>query len=223
MAGRLHGLQHVGKIVRIGIDVHRTVVIADHVFGPRFERGLHDDVLVGPGTVADDALLAEHIGYGAVGAEIAAMLGEGVSHLGGGPVAVVGHAVDDDRHTGRAIALVSDLVVIAVVVTAGAAFDRAIDRIVGHIGAAGLVHRQSQARIRFDIATTLFRRHRHLADQLGPQLPPLFIVGCLLVLDIGPLAVTCHATTSPGCIETCAELREPGDFITARAARQRSS
>jgi hypothetical protein len=45
---------------------------------------------------ADLPLAAEQVGHGAVGAEVAAALAEGMAHLGHRAIAVVGHRLDKD-------------------------------------------------------------------------------------------------------------------------------
>ena len=57
----------------------------------------------------DDALLVEQVRDRAGLAEVAAVLGEQVAHVGAGAVAVVGHRLDQQRDAARAVALVEDL------------------------------------------------------------------------------------------------------------------
>ena len=70
------------------------------------------------------------------------MLGEDVTHVGGGPVAVVGEHVDQDGDPAWRVAFVGDpLEGVGVSAGAGALVDGALDVVVGHVGVPGLLHR----------------------------------------------------------------------------------
>ena len=55
------------------------------------------------------ALLVEHEADGAGRAEVAAVLGKAVAHVGSGTVAVVGDGINDDRNAAGRIAFIGDL------------------------------------------------------------------------------------------------------------------
>ncbi len=95
--------------MRIGEHVDGAVVVVDHVVGARLQRRFHDAVLVAARGKADLSHLGEQVGHGSVGAQIAAVLGEGVAHVGHGAVAVVGHALDHHRDAAGPVALVAHL------------------------------------------------------------------------------------------------------------------
>ena len=129
----------------------------------------------------------------AVGAEIAAVLGEGVPHVGDSARPVVGHAINDDRRARDAVALVADFLVIDAFKIASAAFDGALDVVLRHVVGVGLVDRQPQARVRPRIAAAHARGHRDFLDEAGEDLAALGVLLAFAVLDVRPLAVTCHA------------------------------
>ncbi len=104
------------------------------VFRARLEDDFHELVFVrGIFVDRDDALFCEHPGDRTLGAEVAAVLGEGVANLADRAILVVGQDVDDDGDASGAVALVGDLVVGEALELAGAALDGALDVIGGHV------------------------------------------------------------------------------------------
>ena len=78
----------------------------------------------------------------------AAVAREHRAHLGAGPVAVVGEALDDDRHAGGGVALVGDRLVAHALELAGAPLDRPLDRVERHGGVPGLLEHRAQRGVR---------------------------------------------------------------------------
>ena len=128
----------------------------------------------------------------AVGAEIAVVLGESMPHVRHGARLVVGHAVDDHGRTGNAVTFVADFLVVDAFEVAGAALDRALDVVLRHVVGVGLVDRQPQTRVGPRIAAAHARRDGDFLDEAGKNLAALGVLLALAVLDVRPLAVTCH-------------------------------
>ena len=137
--------------------------------------------------------MLEEVGHRAVGADIAAVLGEGVAHFRHGARAVVGEAIDHHRRAAGAVALVAHLLVGHAVELAAAALDRVLHAVLRHVGFARLVHREAQPRVDVRIAAAELRGHRDLLDQPREHLAFLGVRRRLAVLDVRPLAVACHA------------------------------
>ena len=184
---------HLVEIGRRADHLDRAVLVRHHVVGARLERRLHDLVLARAGREHELAAMLEQERHRAVGADVAAVLGEGVAHLGDGARAVVGEAVHHHRRAAGAVALVARLLVGHALQLAGAALDGARHAVLGHVGVARLVEHQAQLRIGVRIAAarraatviSLIRRVNTL---------PFFASGRrLAVLDVRPFAVTGHA------------------------------
>ena len=90
------------------------------------------------------------------------------------------------------VALVGDRLVGDALFLAGAALDRALDRVHRHRVVARLADHRAQRRVRLGIAAALARRDFDLADQHREQLAALGVGRALLVLDRMPLGMTGH-------------------------------
>src|SRR5690606_12265714 len=199
-AGGFHGLLHRLEVLRRGDHVDRAIVrIHDHVVGTGLDRRLGHLLLVGT-LVAEHAQALEHEGDRALGAHVAAALGEGVSHVGHGAHAVVGQAVDDHGDAAGGVALVAHFLVLDAFELAGGLLDRALDHVLGHVRRQCLVHRRAQARVVVRIAPAGAGGDADLADQLGENLAALGIAGVLARFDRGttthgvPFVLRCEAT-----------------------------
>ena len=196
----MHGFQvipeqcitHRFKIFRRGHDIDRTVIIGDHIFCAGIQRRLHDGIFIGAGIETDDTLFTEEIGDRSCGAQIAAILGKAMAHLGGGAVAIIGHAVGDDGSAARSVSLVANLFIVAVLIAAGSLFHRPVDGVLRHVGSFCLIDGKTQTRIAVDITAAGARRHGDLPDHLGPDFTALLVVCGFLVLDVGPFTVSSH-------------------------------
>src|SRR6185437_5364442 len=124
-----------------------------------------------------------------VGAEIATELGEGVTHVGDGALAIVGDAFDQHRDAARRVAFEMQFLVDHAFEFTGGLLDRAFDVVLGHRRGDGLVHRAAQARIAVDVAAAGARGNHDLAHQLGEGLAAL---GVLRVLAAGNGRTTAH-------------------------------
>ncbi|MNT44109.1 hypothetical protein D3C72_1806210 [compost metagenome] len=138
--------------------------------------------------------MAELERHAAVGAHVAAVLGEGVAHVGHGTGLVVGQAVHHHRGAADAVALVAALDVIDAFQGAGATVNRALHVVLRHVGIPGLVHRQAQARVGIQVRTAHSGRYRDLLDQAGKNFAALGVSAFFLVLDVRPFAVTSHSS-----------------------------
>ncbi len=130
----------------------RAVVVIDDVVGPGFQRRVHQLVLVGARREDELPAMLEQKRDRAVGPEVAAVFGERMADVGDGANAVVGQAIDDHRGAVDAVALVADFLVVDAFELAGAALDRALDRVLGHVVGRGLVDREPQPRVGRDVA-----------------------------------------------------------------------
>ena len=141
---------------------------------------------------ADDAPRLELPGHGARAGEAAAGLGEHRAHVRGGPVAVVGGRLHEQRDTAGAVALVHDLLVLLGLVAAARLVDGALDDLRGHVGRARLVQRQPEAVVGVGVGSAGSHRDADLARDLGEDRAALGVVGALLALDLGPLGMSGH-------------------------------
>ena len=129
----LEGLAEVVDLLGAGVEHGEQHVVLGHAVGLG-----HDH----------DALAVEQVGHRAGVGHRAAVAGHRDPHLGGGPVAVVGQALDEHGDAVRAVALVHDrLVVGAAGLGAGPALDRAVDVVVGDRGLLGLLDRVVERRV----------------------------------------------------------------------------
>ena len=188
LEGVAHGVEIVGRaghqmllgiafdILAAGLD-HRL----EHLVGAG-GRGRVDDLADPVEQKADAVGLAE----GAAG------LGEGGADFARGAVAVVGQGLDDDRGAARPVALVAHLVIGRVGLAAGAAADRAVDRVLGHVGLARGQHRGAQPRVRRRVGQPGARRGRQFPDDLGKDLGALFVLRALPVHDVFELRMASH-------------------------------
>ena len=110
----------------------------------------------------------------------------------GGTVSVVREKFHENRGPARAVALVADLHEIIALGFARAPLDRALDIVFRHGLGLGLVHRETQARIETRIAPSHSRRNGDFTRQFGEKFAALLVLRTLAVLNIGPLAMTCH-------------------------------
>src|SRR6056297_1592862 len=111
-AGIAQHAQHAGKFFRGRQHLDAAVVVGLDVFGARFQRGFHHLVFAGAGCERDYALLFKQVGHRALGAQVAAVLGECMSDCRDGAVTVVGDGLDHHRHAAGRVALVGDFLVI---------------------------------------------------------------------------------------------------------------
>src|SRR5262249_4449898 len=112
--------------------------------------------------------------------------------LAGGPVAVVGHDLDQHRGAARAEHLVAELLVRDAFEVAGPLLDRPVDGVVRHVDRAGFVDGSAQPRVAVDVTAAQPRRDRQLLDDLCPELRLLRVGSLFLVLDLGPSVVAGH-------------------------------
>src|SRR5688572_26250504 len=137
--------------------------------------------------------MLEEIGHRAVGADVAAVLGEGMAYFRHGARAVVRQAVDHHRRAAGAIAFIAHFLVRDAIELAAAALDRVLHAVLRHVGFARLVHREAQTRIGARVAAAELRRDGDLLDQAGKHLALLRIRRRLAVLDVRPFTVPRHA------------------------------
>src|SRR5690606_18899366 len=191
-AGGLECIAHRSIIARGADDFDHAFLVGGDVLGAGLQGGFHDRVLGRARGEHELAAMLEHEGDRPFLAQVAAVLGKRMAHLGHGAGAVVGHAVDDDRRAADAIAFVADFLVVVAVGAASAALDGALDVVLGHVGVGGLVPGHGQARVAVGVRAAGARRDGDLADDFGPELAPLGVLTPLAVLDIGPFAVSGH-------------------------------
>src|SRR5205823_1457718 len=134
--------------------------------------------------------------------EAPAVAGERDPDLGGGAVAVVGQALDQDRHAVRAVSLVRHRLPVGTAgLLAGAALDRPVDVVVGYRVLLGLLDRVVQGRVAGRVAAADTGGHLDVLDQAGEELAALGVDDRLLVLGSRPLRVAGHY---PSATRVCA-------------------
>jgi hypothetical protein len=131
-----------------------------------------------------------------IGAEVAAILVEGVPDVGDGARLVVGQAIDDHRGAADPVTFVADLDVLDAFELAGSFLDRVVDLVPGHVDPLALVDRQAQTRVERGVAAAHLGGYGDFLGDLGKGCAALFILATLAVLDVGPLGVSCHADLS---------------------------
>ena len=120
------------------------------------------------------------------------MLGERRPYVRSSAVAVVGQRLDDDRDTGRPVALVAHLGVILAPCPAGRLLDRPINRVLRHVRLPRRHHRRAQPRVGGGIGHALTGGDRDLADQSGELPAAARILGALPVHDVLELGMSGH-------------------------------
>jgi len=136
--------------------------------------------------------MLEHEGHGAVGAHVAAVLGEGVTDFGHRAHPVVGQAIHHHRRTADAVALVADLLVADALEFAGALLDGVLDLVLGHVHRLALIHGQTQARVEARVAAAHLGGHGDFLGDLGEGGTALFVLAPLAMLDVGPFGMAGH-------------------------------
>ncbi len=95
------------------------------------------------------------------------MLAEHMAYLTDRAFAVVGGALHQHRHTAGRVTFITHVFIADTFQLAGASFDRAIDRVPGHVSSQRLVHRSAQRGISGRITAPHAGRYSDFADQLG--------------------------------------------------------
>ena len=184
-------LPDAGEVVGLGGDFEH-VLVGGEIRGAGLQGVAHHGVLVQAFPLdGDDALLVEHEGHAAGGAQVAAKLVESVAHIGGGAVPVVGKGLHDHGHAAGAVAFVGDVLEVVVVALAGRLFDDPVDVVVGDVGSLGLGDGVPQAGVRRGVgAAALFYGHGQLTANLGEDFR-LGAVGLFLFpLDVVPFRMS---------------------------------
>src|SRR5215471_17845965 len=181
------------EVARRGDHLDAAVVVRDDILRAGFDRRFHDGVFARAGREHELPAVLEQECDRPVGAQVAAVLGEGVTHVGHRARLVVGHAVDHDRGAGDAVAFVAHFLVVHALELAAAAPNRALDVFLRHVGLVRLVHREPQARVGIGVRAAKARGDCDFLDETGEDLAPLRVLRGFLVLDVGPFAVTGHA------------------------------
>jgi hypothetical protein len=123
------------------------------------------------------------------------MLGEDAPHVAGSAVAVVGQRFDDHRNAVWAVTLVTDLLIGLAAILTRAAFDGAIDRVLGHVGVARGDHSGAQARVCIDVGQATARGRHYFANELGEKLAPLGVLLAFAVHDVFELGMAGHVVS----------------------------
>src|SRR5215467_10103403 len=178
LGGHLEGVAEVLDVLGAGVKYRREhVVLGDAV-------ALVDQ---------DHALAVEHIRHRARVGHGAAVAGQRRAHIGGGPVPVVGQALDQDGDPAGRVTLVGDRLVLgAAGLKARAAADGAIDVLVRHRILLRLLHGVVQGGIAGRVGAAGPRRHLNILDQLGEELAAPGVNGRLLVLGRRPFGMATH-------------------------------
>src|SRR4029453_12705342 len=190
---RLEGLPDGLQVGRRGVDLDRLGVVCVDVLRPGVDRG--EAALVGAGPAPPDPDQPPRLklpGDRPRARQLAAGLREDRADLGGGPVAVVGRRLDEDRHAARAVALVDDLLELLGVTAAGRLLDRPLDVVCGHVDRARLLDCEPEPVVRVRVSPALSSGDADLARDLREQRAALRVVGAFLALDRGPFGMPGH-------------------------------
>src|SRR4051812_3048126 len=164
--------------------------------------------------------MLEEVADRPIGAEVAAVLAERVAYFGDGAGPVVGKAVDEDRRTCRAVALVAHFVVGHALELARAALDGARHAVLGHVGLARFLEREAQTRVAVWVAAAGFRRHRDFTDEAREAFAFFGISRRLAVLDVRPFAVPRHSMILRHAIAAPRREERPDRALPPPLARQ---
>ena len=145
----------------------------------------------------DVTLLIKHPADRARLTQVAAVLGKDVTNLRDRAVAIVGHRFNQQGDAAWTITFVRDLFIVDAFFFAGAATDRAIDRVVGHVAGLGVENGFAQARVSVRVTAAGARRDGHFLDELGKQFAALGIERAFLVLNPMPLRMSGHLLSNP--------------------------
>ena len=179
-------------IVRGSDDFDGAVVVGDNVFRTGFQSGFHQRVFINAGLEHQITLMHEVERYAAVGAQVAAVFGERMAHIGDGAGFVVGQAVHHQRRAADAVAFVAQLDIFHAFQIARTFVDGALHVVFGHIVFGGFFQSQAQARVGAGIAAAHAGCNGDFFNQTGEDFAAFGILTGFFMLDIRPLAMTCH-------------------------------
>src|SRR5215831_18997810 len=188
-AGRGDRLPDGFEVWRIGRYLYGGPIDLDVVCS-RFDGGQADVIGVPvAGFGHDHALALEHPGDRVGLAEAAAVLREDVPDGRGGPLSVVGHGVDHDRHPDRAVALVAQFLQRLALAGSGAPVDRGLDPVRRHVDLARFLDGEAQPEVAVDVAPAFLGGDGDLTAGTREGLAALRVDHRLLVLDARPLGM----------------------------------
>jgi hypothetical protein len=165
---------------------------------PASMRRLHQRVLRGAGLEQQLPAMLEHERDRTVGAKVAAVLGEGMTHLGDRARAVVGQGVDDDRRAADAVALVADLVVSRCPRRRPCPLVIALLTVsLGMLASEALSIARRSRGLAPAITAAELGGDGDLLDDPGEQLAALLVLATLAVLDVGPFGMAGHVSCVP--------------------------
>src|SRR5215469_41771 len=191
----LDGFEHAFVSGRLGRDFPVIAVVVE-ILSARLKNNVHQVVLFCSALGNDDVtLLVDHPGNGPGFSHVAAVFAEHVADFADGAVAIVGVDVQQNSDASRAVALERELFVGGAGQFAGAALDRPLDVVGGHVCRLGGGNRRTQARVALRI-TAIFGSNGYFLDETGENLAALGIERALLVLNCGPFGMAGHGSTS---------------------------
>src|SRR2546425_13198738 len=120
-----------------------------------------------------------------------------MSNLGHRSIAVVRHCLDQQRDATRTITFISDLFVMHALFFAGAATNRALDRIVRHVTGFGVSYRFAQTSVPIHVAAARAGCDSYLLDEFREQFAALGIERAFLMFDTMPLRMSGHRSRNP--------------------------
>ncbi|BAK11598.1 hypothetical protein PAJ_1518 [Pantoea ananatis AJ13355] len=196
-ARRFQRIAHRAHLFPCGKHVNRAVIVTDHVFCARFQRRFHHRIFVMTGCEGDYAFFAEQIGDGAIGTQVAARFGEGVTHFAHGTVTVVAQALNHDGRSARTVTFINDGFHIGVIFATYAACNGTVHGIARHVIRQRFIHCRTQARVGARIAAAQFGSRDQLTNDLRKDFTALGVLSGLTVLGIRPFTVSSHVAFSP--------------------------
>jgi len=115
-----------------------------------------------------------------------------VAHFGDGPVPVVGHGLDKNSDTARAVTFVGQFFVVAVIATTGTTLNGPLDGVFFHVGRQSLVDNRPEPGVVVGIAAAKAGGNGQFPDDFGEDLAAPGVLCRLAMLDVGPFTVTSH-------------------------------
>src|SRR5690606_31953169 len=190
----LQGGTHRHQVAGLADDLERFAHVVD-VLSARVEDS-EGDVVLGRAFLGDDdqALAVEQVGHRARVSHGAAVAGDRDAHFGGGAVAVVGEALDEQGDAAGSVALVHDgFSVGTACLFTGAALAGTFDVVQRNRVLLRLLDSVVEGRVAVGVAATSTCRHLDVLDELREKLASSGVDDGLLVLGGGPFGVAGHA------------------------------
>src|SRR3954453_20976305 len=205
LADHLEGVAEVAHPLGAGLEDRHQHAVLVHLAGLLRARH-HDDTLAG-----------EEVGDRARVGHRSPVAGHRRGALRGGPVAVVGQALDEEGAPAAGVALVGDVLPVgAAGLQARTPLDRTVDVVVRDGGLLRLLDGVVEGGVAGRVTAARAGGHLDVLDQLGEQLAALGVDRSLLVLRRRPFRVPAHGVplSSPATTPVISARRRRTAFVT---------